>query len=51
MKEKPELSPEKESYLEQVFNQDLEILSNCLDLKLSCQNFKESVKNRSQYHF
>jgi hypothetical protein len=43
MKERPTLSAESQDYLTQIFDEDLAILGEWLDLELSCENFKEAV--------
>lgn len=43
MKERPQLSPERVAYLEQLFDPDLAVLGQWMGVELTCQNFKDMV--------
>jgi len=45
MKNRPELNSENIKMLEQIFNDDLALLGEQLDVSLNCSNFKEIVKS------
>jgi hypothetical protein len=43
MKNRPKISPEKQRYLERIFDQDLHVLGRWLDLPLTCRTFKDAI--------
>jgi hypothetical protein len=43
MKKRPELTPERISHLENIFDEDLAVLGNWLGVELTCKNFKTAV--------
>ena len=45
--EKPKISSKNLDYLHKVFNQDLNSLSKWLNVKLTCENFKEVTSSTS----
>ncbi|NET57414.1 MAG: sulfotransferase [Symploca sp. SIO2E6] len=47
LQEKPELEPEKVEQLKAIFDEDLAVLGSWLDIELSCDNFKDTVKECS----
>ncbi|MDJ0658797.1 MAG: sulfotransferase [Crocosphaera sp.] len=47
IKKKPELTPENIEKLKAIFDQDLAVLGSWLGVELTCDNFKETVKNQS----
>ena len=47
IKKKPELTPENIEKLKGIFDQDLAVLGSWLGVELTCDNFKETVKNQS----
>lgn len=44
IKERPQLCPEREAYLEQIFDEDLAVLGQWLGVELTCKNFKQVVE-------
>ena len=47
IRNKPELSSENIRYLQQIFDQDLEILGSWLGIEIRCDNFKQIAKTSS----
>ncbi len=43
MKERPQLTPERIQYLEQIFDEDLAMVGHWMGLELNCHNFKKAV--------
>lgn len=43
MKERPQLNPESQRYLEDIFNEDLRILGEWLGVELTCDTFKHAI--------